>query len=61
MNTKQASTRPVKVVKITMNEELYQCFLKVKKHIGIESDADVLRFLIKNYCNTYLPDGDTRP
>jgi len=41
----------VKVVKVTMNRDLYECFLRVKKHIGIESDADVVRFLIKNYCN----------
>jgi negative regulator of replication initiation len=51
----------VKVVKVTMNDELYRCFLKVKKHIGIESDADVLRFLIKNYCNTHFPGEDTLP
>jgi hypothetical protein len=41
----------VKVVKVTMDRDLYECFLRVKKHIGIESDADVVRFLIKNYCN----------
>jgi hypothetical protein len=41
----------VKIVKVTMDRDLYECFLRVKKHIGIESDADVVRFLIKNYCN----------
>jgi hypothetical protein len=30
---------------------LYECFLRVKKHIGIESDTGVVRFLIKNYCD----------
>jgi hypothetical protein len=48
----------VKVVKVTMDRDLYECFLRVKKYIGIESDADVVRFLIKNYYNKLTIDRE---
>ena len=36
-------------VKIAMDTDLEECFSRVKEHLGLDSDADVFRYLIKDY------------
>jgi|GEM_PF-3700467 hypothetical protein len=36
-------------VKIAMDIDLEECFSRVKEHLGFDSDADVFRYLIKDY------------
>lgn len=36
-----------KAIRVNLNEELTEDFLYIKKHHGIVSDSDMIRFLIR--------------
>lgn len=39
----------VKSFRVTMEDEEYETFLKIKKDLGLRADAEVLRHLIRYY------------
>lgn len=43
-------TKPI-TAKLT--DEKYEQFQRVKEHLGLENDTEVLRFLVKFYLNSH--------
>lgn len=43
------SEKVVKGIKLTLDKESLEKFEKVKEYLGLESDAEVVRFLVNAY------------
>jgi len=39
----------VKSFRVTMNDEEAQIFSRIKKHLGLRADAEVIRYLMNYY------------
>ncbi len=44
----------LKIVQVELNELLSSHFESIKVYLGIQNDAEVIRFLIQNYYSEYL-------
>ena len=46
--------KTIKSFRVAMDEELLKKYEEVKKFLGLEADAEVIRFLINQFHRTYI-------
>lgn len=50
------STQKYKGIKISVDDEFWEKFQEIKKELGLQSDSEVVRFVITNYYRQHLKD-----